>query len=96
MNKYPGTASAVQQVYKAFSDIENLVGCTPAKVRESSEWTSVVNSAEKNRANFCKGLDENPLFSSLYGMYTVTMNELKAVLKVSEQAGHSIMNKTTV
>jgi hypothetical protein len=56
-----------------------------------------VESAERNRANFCKILDRKPLFSALYGMYTVTLNELKAVLKVSAQAGQSEgVNKTSV
>jgi hypothetical protein len=54
MNKYPEAASVVQQVYKVLSVIENLVRCTPAKVGESSECTSIVNSMEGNRANFCK------------------------------------------
>jgi hypothetical protein len=36
-NKYPEAVSVEQQVYKGLSDIENLAGCTPAKVRESSE-----------------------------------------------------------
>jgi hypothetical protein len=53
MKKYPEAISVVQQVYTVFSDNENLAGCTPAKVRESSEWTSTGNSAE-NRINFCK------------------------------------------
>jgi hypothetical protein len=57
MNKYPEAASVVQQVYKVLSDIEILAGCTPAKVEESSECTSTVNSAEENRVNFCKTLD---------------------------------------
>jgi hypothetical protein len=55
-----------------------------------------VNSAE-NRTNFCKGLDGKPLLSALYGMYAVTLNGLKAVLKVSPQAGQSdAANKTSV
>jgi hypothetical protein len=65
-------------------------------VEESSECTSIVNSVEEITANFCKALDWKPLFSALYGMYTVMMNELKAFLKVSAQAGQSgIMNKTS-
>jgi uncharacterized protein YheU (UPF0270 family) len=36
-----------------------------------------------------------PLFSALHGRHTVTLNELKAALKVSAQAGQSvIVNKT--
>jgi hypothetical protein len=65
-------------------------------VGESSEWSSIVNSAEENRADFCKGLDGKLLLSALYGMYTVSLNELKAVLKVSAQAGQSgAVNKTS-
>jgi hypothetical protein len=54
MNKYPAATSVVQQVYTVLSDIENHARCTPVKVGESSEWTSAVNSSEKNRANFAK------------------------------------------
>jgi hypothetical protein len=64
------------------SDIEIL-----AKMGESSEWTSIVSSAEENRANFCKILQGKLLFSALYGIYTLTLNELKAVLKVKAQTG---------
>jgi hypothetical protein len=52
---------------------------------------------EENRENFCKGLDGKPLLSALYGMYMLTLNELKAVLKVSAQAGQSgVVNETSV
>jgi hypothetical protein len=60
MNKYPEAASVVQQGYKVLSHIENLAKCTPAKVGESSEWMTIVSSAEENRANFCKILEEKP------------------------------------
>jgi hypothetical protein len=82
MNKYPEASSVVQHVYKVLSDNEILAGCTPTKVGERPVWRTIVNSAEENRTNFCKGLDEKPLFSALYGMYTVTLNELKAVSPV--------------
>jgi hypothetical protein len=66
-------------------------------VGESCEWTTILNSAEENRANFCKILDGKPLFNALYGNYMVTLNELNAVLKVSAQAGQSGgVNKTSV
>jgi hypothetical protein len=39
-------------MYKMLSDIEILAKCTPAKVRESSEWKPIVSSAEENRAKF--------------------------------------------
>jgi hypothetical protein len=57
----------------------------------------IVNSAQKNRVNFCKALDWKPLFSALYGMNTVTLNELEATLKLNVQAGQSfIVNITSV
>lgn len=62
MNKCPEAASVVQQVFGVLSDIENLPGCTPAKVGRGG--SSVVYSAEKS-ANFCEGLDGKPLFSAL-------------------------------
>jgi hypothetical protein len=61
--KYPEAGSIVQQVRKILNEIETLATCTPAKVGEIPEWTSIVNSAE-NR-NFCKDLDGKPLFSEL-------------------------------
>jgi hypothetical protein len=57
MNKYPEAASVVQQVHKVISDIETLAKCKPARVGESSQWTTIVNSAEENRAKFYKFLD---------------------------------------
>jgi hypothetical protein len=66
-------------------------------VGESSERTSIVNSSEGNRANSCKAVHGKPLFSVVYGMYIVTLNELKAVLKVCAQAGQNgVVNITSV
>jgi hypothetical protein len=42
-----------------------------------------VNSTEGNRAKFCKFSVGKPLFRALYGMYTVILKELQAVLKVN-------------
>jgi hypothetical protein len=50
-NKYPEAASVVQQVHKVISDIEILAKCILARVGESSQWTTIVKSAEENRAN---------------------------------------------
>jgi hypothetical protein len=43
----------------------------------------------RKSVNICKGLEGKPLFSPLYGVYTVTLNELKADLKVSAQERQS-------
>jgi arabinogalactan endo-1,4-beta-galactosidase len=94
-NKYPKAASVVQQGRKILSDIEKP-DRHQLKWGKSSEWSSIVNSAEENRANICKNLDRKPLFSALYGMYTVTLNELKVVLKVSAQTAQSgVVNETS-
>jgi hypothetical protein len=54
-------------------------------------------SCRENRAKVCKFLDGKLLFSALYGMYTVTLKELQAVLKVNTQTGQSgAVNKTSV
>jgi hypothetical protein len=58
-------------------------------VGESSQWTTIVNNAEENRAKLCKFIDGKPLFSAFHGIYTVKLKELKAVLKMNAQAGKS-------
>jgi hypothetical protein len=40
-----------------------------------------VNAAEENGASYCKALHEKTLFSALYGTYTITLEEIKALLK---------------
>jgi hypothetical protein len=52
-------------------------------VGKSHDWISIVNTVEENRANYCKALSGKPLYSALYGTYTVTLNELKCLLKAS-------------
>jgi hypothetical protein len=56
-------------------------------VGESEEWAAIVSSAEDNCERYCKGLSSKTLFNALYGTYTVTLNELKNVLKARSQAG---------
>jgi hypothetical protein len=71
-------------IYTTICDIEDLAGCTPAAVGESTQWTEVVNTAEGNRANYCKALSGKLLFSVLHGTYTVALKELKSLLKASK------------
>jgi hypothetical protein len=90
-DKYTEAAGVVQQVHKVLREIQNLAGYTPDNVGESSEWASLLNSAEKNRTNYCKTLDAS------YGMYAIILKELKAVLKVNAQAGQSgAVSRTSV
>jgi hypothetical protein len=76
VNTHPDAAPCLQQLYKVLSDIEALAGCTPATVGESEEWAAIVMWGK-------------PLYSALYGTYTVTLNDFKSLLKTSSQAGRS-------
>jgi hypothetical protein len=60
---------------------------TPASVGEGEQWSTIVNTAEENRQNFCKVLNGRNLFNALHGTYTVALHELKAVLKASTPTG---------
>jgi hypothetical protein len=41
-----------------------------------------VSDAEENRANYCKALSGKTLLSAMYGTYSVTLTDLKSILKV--------------
>jgi hypothetical protein len=58
-------------------------------VRVSNEWAAIVSSAEDNRESYCNAPCGKPLYSALYGTYTVTLHKLKNVLKASSQAGQT-------
>jgi hypothetical protein len=47
----------------------------------------------KKQLNFCKALKGKTLFSALYGTYTVTLHDLKALLKASSPASQSVTPK---
>jgi hypothetical protein len=64
-------------------EIEDTASFTPDTVGESPEWVSIVEAAEENAATFCKALSGKPLLSALHGIYSVTLGELKAMLKKS-------------
>jgi uncharacterized protein with NRDE domain len=76
--KYHDAEAQVKQLFRILCDIEVVAGHAPVSVGKSVEWTSVVNTAEDNRASYCKSLTGKPLFIALYGTYTVTLIELKA------------------
>jgi hypothetical protein len=66
---------------KVLCDIENLANSTPLSVGESKEWAAIISSAEDNREDYRKVLKGKTLFSALYGMYTVTLLDLKEIQK---------------
>jgi hypothetical protein len=71
-----------------------VASCTPAAVGESTEWSTVVSTAKENRASFCKAVSGKTLYSALHGIYTVTLGELKAMLKKSNPAGQKTAPET--
>jgi hypothetical protein len=76
-------------------DIEDVARHIPASVRKSAEWSAIVNTAEENGTSYSKGLRGKPIFSDLYGTYTVTLQELKAVIKATTLADQTNIPKTT-
>jgi hypothetical protein len=90
VDKHPDAAASMQQLCKVLCETEDLASFTLAPVGESGEWAATGSSAEDNRESFCKALRGKPLFSALYGTYTVTLNELKNVLQASSQAGQTM------
>jgi hypothetical protein len=86
---HPDAIASMHQLHKVLCAIEDLASFTHSTVGESVEWAAIVSSAEDNRKSFCKALRSKPLFSALYGTYTVTLNELKNVLKASSQTGQT-------
>jgi hypothetical protein len=81
LNQSPDADTQLKQLFKVLCDIEYVAGYTPALVGDSAQWSSIVNSAEANRRNFCIALDGKTLYSALYGAYTVALQEIKPLLK---------------
>jgi hypothetical protein len=55
---------------------------------------AVVSTTEENWASYCKALSGKALFSALYGTYTVALQEIKALLKVSTTTPQSAKKPT--
>jgi hypothetical protein len=87
IKQYPDAETQYRLLYKTFCRIGEVAACTPAAVVESAEWTAIVNTAEDNRASYCKALSGKLLYCALYGTYTVALTELKSLLKASNSAG---------
>jgi hypothetical protein len=46
--QHPNADTHLKQVFKVLCDIEDVAGYTPASVRGSVQWMSIVNTAEGN------------------------------------------------
>jgi hypothetical protein len=93
VQQYPEADAQLKQLLKVLDDIEDVARHIPASVGESEDWAAVVNAAEESGASYCKGLRGKPLFSVLYGTYTVTLQELKAMPKARTLAGQNNLPK---
>jgi hypothetical protein len=95
VQQYPEEDAQLKQLHQAPGDIEDVARHIATSIGEIVEWAAIVNAAEENGASYSKGLHGNPLFSALHGTYTITLHELKAVLKPSTLAGQTNLPKTT-
>jgi hypothetical protein len=91
VDKYPDATPAMKFLFKILCTIEDLAGFTPAPVGQREEYAVIISSAEESCENSCKSFNGKTLFSALYGTYTVTVNELKAVMKSKHQTGQPKM-----
>jgi hypothetical protein len=80
---YPDTVACMQHLLKLLRDLQSLAGCTPRPVGESEEWAAIIRAAEDNLESYSMTLQGKTLYSALYGSYTVTLNDLKHILKSS-------------
>ena len=76
----PDAKDVIQCVLKTIGDIVSLASCTPPKVGQGEVWTRTVDAAQEDRAKLCPILRGKPLFSALYGVYFLTLGNLKSVL----------------
>jgi hypothetical protein len=95
VQQYPEADAQLKQLLQVLGDIEDVARYITPSVEESAEWSATVNAAEENGASYCKGLRGKPLFSALFGTYTVTLQELEAVIKARILADQINIPKTT-
>jgi hypothetical protein len=89
VQQYPEADAQLKQLLKVMDDIEDVARHIPASVGESAEWAAIVNAAEENGASYRKGLQGNSLFSALYATSTVTLEELKDMLRARTLANQT-------
>lgn len=58
------------------------------------EWKTIAGNAKKDRINYCKLVEDKRLFNAYYSTYTVTLNELKAIVKSSTKKGEGNLEST--
>jgi hypothetical protein len=79
--KHADVEEQLRQLLKVLCDIEDVSEYAPPSVGETEEWADLVNTVEANRVSYCKALSGRTLYSALYGTYSVTLKELKGLVK---------------
>jgi hypothetical protein len=89
IGQVPDVDAQLKRLFNVLGDIESVAAYTPASVGNSEQWSAIINSAEENKQNLCKALSGKTLLSALYGIYTVALHEVMAVLKATTLASQS-------
>jgi hypothetical protein len=95
VQQYPEADAQQKQLLQVLGVIKDVARHIPASVGEGAEWSAIVNPAEESGASYCKCLRGKQLFSAMYGTYTVTLQELKAVIKARTLADQTNTPETT-
>ncbi|GFG37160.1 hypothetical protein Cfor_00409 [Coptotermes formosanus] len=74
--------------------VSSQSGCTPTRVGEIEQWTTIVNHAIQDGIQLRRVLDGKRLFRTLYGIYSEVLKDLKNVLKPSVKKGHATQGVT--
>jgi hypothetical protein len=73
----------MEKVHLVLKDIASLAGRTPKSVGESEPWKNVITKAAETRTNLHQILHGKQLYSSLHGVYSEVLADLKIVLQQS-------------
>jgi hypothetical protein len=95
VQQYPEAEAELKQLLQVLGDMQDVARHIPVSGGESAEWSAIVNAAEENGASYCKDLRGKQYYSALYGTYTVTLQELKAVIDARTLADQTNILKTT-
>jgi hypothetical protein len=78
------SSGAMERMHVVLIYIARPAECTPASVKESSQWTEVINAAETS-TNLQLLLEARYLHSTLHDIYAEMLNDLKSVLQETRQ-----------
>jgi hypothetical protein len=80
VKQHPDARETIDE-HNVLNDILSLTGCTPKKIDANMIWVHTVGQAKANRVGLCRVVKGKNLFGALYGVYSFTLSELKAMLQ---------------